>query len=283
MKVGSEGLQNKYHQIFRVFFKGLYFFDNAVGFMHYVTDGPNVHGCSDGTFAVTACGGTATSTGTPLFLFLQHGPATQGETFDQSGFSSINNEEFALFAQDTWKVTRNLTVNYGLRWETQHFPSPVIPPSQTAYGQYLSNPNFPTDGTLHNQNKIFQPRIGFAWDVRGNGKSALRANWGIFSARQNMLTQVGSITTNGVQQQSFARGLFVGPRSPTPVYGQNAGPINSPPPKGSPPPLFSAVQVFAKAYANPRICTANVVYGNEIRSGRAGYLDLTVSNGVHLT
>jgi len=147
----------------------------------------------------------------------------------------------------------------------------------------LSDPKFPSDGTLHNQNKMFQPRIGFAWDIRGNGKSALRASWGIYNARQNMLTQVGSITTNGVQQQSFAAGLFVGPCCPKPVFGQNADPINNPPPKGSPPPPFAAVQVFDKAYANPRIYTANVGYEQEIASGWAGYLDLTVSKGVHLT
>src|SRR5712692_5271588 len=186
IKTGGEWVHSNNTQIFRGFFKGLYFFDNAVGFMHYVTDGPTFQD----------------ATGGPLFLFLQHGPATQGETFDQSGFSSINNEEFALFAQDTWKVTRNLTVNYGLRWEAQHFPDPVIPPSQTAYGVNLSDPKFPSTGKLPNQNKMFQPRIGFAWDIKGNGKSALRASWGIFNARQNMLTQVGAITTNGVQQQS---------------------------------------------------------------------------------
>jgi hypothetical protein len=86
-----------------------------------------------------------------------------------------------------------------------------------------------------------------------------------------------------VQQQSFAAGLFVGPCCAKPVFGQNAGPINNPPPKGSPPPLFAAVQVFDKAYANPRIYTANVGYEQEIASGWAGYLDLTVSKGVHLT
>ena len=50
------------------------------------------------------------------------------------------------------------------------FPDPTIPPSQTAYGANLSNPAFPSTGKLPNQYKEFQPRVGFAWDVRGNGK-----------------------------------------------------------------------------------------------------------------
>ncbi len=282
LKVGGEWLHSNNTQIFRGFFKGLYFFDNAVGFMHYVKDGPTVQECSDGTFAVPPATCAAGSTGGPLFLFLQHGPATQGETFDQSGFSSINNEEFAFFVQDTWKVTRNLTVNLGLRWEAQHFPDPVTPPAQTAYGQYLSNPNFPSDGRLHNQNKMFQPRIGFAWDIRGNGKSALRASWGIFNARQNMLTQVGAITTNGVQQQSFAAGSAFGT---PPAFGTNASafdPANLPPPGTLPTPPVD-VTFFDKAYANPRIYTTNVGYEQEILAGWAGYVDLTLSKGVHLT
>src|SRR5947209_13587167 len=113
-----------------------------------------------------------------------------------------------------------------------------IAPTQNADGPNFSDTNFPSDGTLHNQNKMFQPRIGVAWDIKGNGKSALRASWGIFNARQNMLTQVGAITTNGVQQQSFAAGSAFGA---PPVFGQNADPINNPPAKGTPPPPFASI------------------------------------------
>jgi len=284
IKLGGEWLHTRNTQIFRGFFSGRYLFDSPVGFMHYVTDGPTVQECADNTtgaisFSTEGCPSGTTFTGGPLLLFLQHGPATQGETFDQSGFSDIANEEFAFFLQDSWKVTRNFTLNYGLRWEAQHFPDPVIPPSQTAYGVNLSDPNFPSDGTIHNQNKMFQPRIGFAWDIRGDGKSALRASWGIFNARQNMLTQVGAITTNGVQQQAFVAGSAFGT---PPAYGTNAAPINSPPPPGTIPTGVD-VTVFSKDYANPKVYSTNVGYEQQLIGDYAGYADFTLAKGVHLT
>jgi carboxypeptidase family protein/TonB-dependent receptor-like protein len=298
-KFGGEWIHSRNSQIFRGFFTGRYIFDTMVGFLHYATPGgtgfgPTAAECADGTFTDlslltngdTTCPNGSAFTGGPLLLYLQHGQTSSSETLDQSGQSSIANEDFSLFAQDTWKVWRNFTFNYGLRWDAQHFPDPTIPPSQTAYGPNLADPNFPSTGFLPNQNKEFQPRLGFAWDIRGNGKSALRASWGIFNARQNMLTQVGAITTNGVQQQEIAAGtcLFkinkVCQQSsilgPAPTY---PGIISAPPTL----PFQPGVTVFSKDYANPRIYTTNVGYEQAIVGDYAAYVDFSMSKGVHLT
>jgi len=288
-KFGGEWIHSRNTQIFRGFFTGRYIFSDVVGFLHYASPasmgrgfGPGTIVCKDGTFGdrTTGCPSGSTSSGfSPLLLFIQHGPTQPGETLDQSGQSNIANDDFSLFVQDTWKVNRKLTLNYGLRWDAQHFPDPVTPPADTAYGFYLNNPLWPSDGTIHNQNKMFQPRVGVAWDVRGNGKSLLRASAGIFNARQNMLTQVGSITTNGVQQQEidggFVAGNFLFPTYPTTVPPAPLAPGTFP--------QFAGVQVFSRDYANPRIYTYNVGYEQEISSGWAGYIDLTISKGVHLT
>jgi Carboxypeptidase regulatory-like domain/TonB-dependent Receptor Plug Domain len=284
-KFGGEWIHSRNTQVFRGFFNGRYIFTDVLGFLHYATPGgtgfgPTTVECSDGTFSNKTVGcGAATNNGSPLLLFIQHGPTRAGETKDQSGASSIANEDFSLFVQDTWKVHRNVTLNYGLRWDAQHFPDPTIPPSQTAYGPFLSNPRFASDGTLHNQNKMFQPRVGFAWDVRGNSKSVLRASWGIFNAHQNMLSQVGAITTNGVQQQEIDGGTIPGGF----LFPTYPGTVPVTPLAPGTFPLFAGVTVFSKAYANPRIYTTNVGYEQEIYSGWAGYIDLTISKGVHLT
>lgn len=286
-KVGGEWIHSDNAQIFRGFFTGRYIFDSVSGFMHYVSQGPTVKECKNNTtsaitFVAPVCPAGTSSTGGPLLLYLQHGPATKGETFDQSGASDIKNEDIALFVQDSWKLFRNLTLNYGLRWDAQHFPNPTVAPSKTAYAADLANPKFPSTGFIPNQNKQFQPRVGFAWDTRGNGKSVLRASWGMFYARQNMLTQVGAITTNGVQQQSFAAGSAF---NMPPAYGTNASvfnPNNLPAP-GTPPPPGASVTVFSKDYANPRIYTTNVGYEQQLIGDYAAYADFTLSKGVHLT
>jgi len=289
-KFGGEWVHSRNSQIFRGFFTGRYIFSTVTGFMHYAStlagqvDGPTTVECADNatsalTYTFTTCPAGTTSTGGPLLLYLQHGPTTAGETLDQSGKADFANEDYSLFAQDTWKIWRNFTFNYGLRWDGQKFPDPVVAPSKTSYGQYLSNPAFDSTGFLPNQYKEFQPRVGFAWDIRGNGKSALRASYGIFNARQNMLTQVGPITTNGVQQQEIVA-----------VTGFNSAGGNPPTYPGTVPvapatlPLVGAgVTVFSKSYANPRIYTTNVGYEQQLVGDYAAYVDFTMSKGVHLT
>jgi len=278
IKAGGEYLHSRNVQVFPGFFNGRYIFGSVTGFLHYASPaslgngyGPNTVQCPNGTYSSTVpCVGTGSS---PLLLYLQNGPTKAGETNEQAGYSNIVNEEYSLFAQDTWKLTQRFTLNYGLRWESQLFPDPVTPPALTAYGQYLNNPAFPSAGYLRNQTKLFQPRVGFAWDLTGNGTSVLRASWGIFNARQNMLTQVGAITTNGVQNQQITQFAGVNPTYP------NILPL--PPQTGFPPGI--GVTVFDRNYSNPRIYTTNVGYQQQLVGEVVGYLDFTLSKGVYLT
>jgi len=267
-KFGGEWLHTLNDQVFRGFFTGRYLFDSVTGFLRYAS--PASLGPGFGPSANAA----------HLLLYLQ-GAGPSGPATDAAGASKIDNEEYALFIQDKWSVRPNFTFNYGLRWEAQIFPDPVVPPAQTAYGRFLNDPRFPSDGTLPSQKKMFQPRVGFAWDLRSSGKSVLRASWGIYNARQNMLSQVGSITTNGVQQQTIAGGVFGNPTvlptwpgvvTPT---AQSCG--------SNPFPCFSGVRVFSRDYANPRIYTTNVGFEQEIAPNWAFYLDFTHAKGVHLT
>lgn len=295
VKFGGDWMHSVNSQVFRGFFQGRYIFDSVTGFLRYASPaapggfGPGTVGCSNGTYvtAPTACPAGTTPTGGPMLLYLQ-GAGPSGPATDAAGASSIKNEDYALFAQDKWQVTPNFTLSYGLRWEAQIFPEPIVPPAQTAYGIFLNDPRFPSDGTLHSPKKEFQPRVGFAWDISGKGKSVLRGSYGIYYGRQNMLTQVGSITTNGVQQQTifvstdlirqFGVPAPVWPGLVTPTAGTcTAGSITNPFP------CFSGVRVFSRDYANPRIYTANVGFEQELAPNLSLYLDFTHAKGVHMT
>lgn len=291
IKFGGDWTHSLNDQIFRGFFEGRYIFDSVAGFLRYASPaasggfGPRTVACSNGSYvtAPATCPGGTTTTGGPLLLYLQ-GAGPSGPATDAAGASKIDNEELALFIQDKWQLWSNFSLSYGLRWEAQIFPDPTVNPQDTAYGIFLNDPRFPSDGTLPSQKKMFQPRVGFAWDLLKNSKSVLRASWGIYNARQNMLSQVGSITTNGVQQQTIfvstdliRQGFATGPTWPglvTPT-AQSCG--------SNPFPCFSGVRVFSRDYANPRIYTANVAFEQEIGPNMAIYFDFTHSKGVHLT
>lgn len=276
VKAGVEYLFSHNTQVFDGFALGRYIFLDAVGFLHYASPaslgpayGPNVQSCG-GVLYSTACTG-----GSPLALYLQDLAVRPGVTVQQSGYSSINNHEPAVYLQDTWQATRRLTLNYGLRWEAQFFPSMVIPPSQTAYGQYLSNPAFPSTGYLPNQTKEFQPRVGLNYDLLGTGRTILRGSAGIFNARQNGLTQVGAITTNGAQQQTVSQ--FSGYGNPT-YAGVLAVPLVA---TGFP--FQPGVTVFDKNYHNPRIYSYDAGFEQQLGTDYVAFADLNLSKGVYLT
>jgi len=289
VKFGGDWTFSNNAQVFRGFFQSRSIFDSVTGFLRYASPatlgagfGPNIKGCSNGAYvaASAACPAGSTSTGGPLLLYLQ-GAALDGPATDATGASNIDNEEYSLFIQDKWQAKRGFTLSYGFRWEAQLFPSMLVPPSQTAYGAFLKDPRFPSDGTLHDDYRMFQPRVGFAWDIAGNSKSVLRASWGIFNARQNMLTQVGSITTNGVQQQTiFLNSDIIASGVPGPVWPNVVSPTKVPPGQF---PLFTGVRVFSRDYRNPRIYSTNVQFEQTIAPDTALYVDFTHSKGVYLT
>jgi hypothetical protein len=287
IKFGAEWIHTNNAQVFRGFFEGRYIFDSVTGFLRFASPaapggyGPRTIGCSDGSYVTdpSPCPAGSTPTGGPLLLFLQ-GAGLQGLATDAAGASDINNEEFSLFVQDKWRISPELTLNYGLRWDAQLMPS-TVDPKTTAYAPFLNDPAFPSDGTIPDQWKQFQPRVGVAYDVRGNGKSVFRANAGIYYARQNMLTQVGSVTTNGIQQQTLASGTFAtGFGGAIPTWPELLVPTPVPPGEF---PAGTGVRVFAKDYHNPKIYTWNVAYEQEVAPSWTVYADFTWAKGVYLT
>lgn len=123
-----------------------------------------------------------------------------GEYFDKSGVrqpsdsKAFRQHEYDWFGQDTWKVRPNLTLTLGLRYQLDG-----VPYEQNAdFSNLLQNPSSfqagqnvvmtvvgpGTGHSLYNQDySNVEPRVGFSWDPFGDGKTAVRAAFGIFHDR----------------------------------------------------------------------------------------------------
>jgi hypothetical protein len=108
---------------------------------------------------------------------------------------AFNNNTIGLFAQDSWRMTPRLTVNYGLRYDVEFLPS--YPPSTAlagaAYKTFGLTKGVPLSG--HN----FAPRIGLAYDFFGDGKTVVRASYGIFYDHPLMALVFDSVVADGTQ------------------------------------------------------------------------------------
>lgn len=119
-------------------------------------------------------------------------------------FSTV---DLAFFAQDDWRVKPYFTINLGLRWETELLPNPQIP-----------NPALPLTNKFPNDFKDFGPRLGFAWDLTHDGKTIVRAGYGVFYGRIINSTIANAISNTGVQA-SAQLGFFFLPTDPgAPLY-----------------------------------------------------------------
>jgi hypothetical protein len=99
----------------------------------------------------------------------------------------------SLYVQDDWKISRRLTLNLGVRWDPW-LPADDLNGTLVAFKQGVQStiaPGAPlgllfhgdagiTSSIYHNNWKDFAPRVGFAYDVAGQGKTVVRAAYGIF-------------------------------------------------------------------------------------------------------
>ena len=138
--------------------------------------------------------------------------------------SSISEGALGFFAQDNYKLRPNLTLELGLRYDWNMTPTErydrfiVFDPESAS----LLRVGTHVDEIYRQNNKNFQPRLGFAWDPRGDGKTSVRAAYAVLtdqpmtsvvtgtSANPPLaipLTYVGSIRLDNALQLARAAGL----------------------------------------------------------------------------
>jgi hypothetical protein len=282
-KFGAEWNRTETVQTFIGFANGRMAFNSVTGFINYVNNGSGYVECDNGPPRTDGqCpGGNITG---PVVLYLQFA-GVPPLTVDQAGTQSIVQNEYALYAQDTWKPTSKWTLNYGLRWEAQIEPGPITPPSQVFFapfiGQTVTNAQgsftFPSDGTIPSDKKMFQPRLGFAYDMQGDGRSVIRGSAGLYYARIPGLNLASSRSTNGsVGQTLFRNSALIPILGPPPAYDS----LLASPATG---PFDPDVYVFAKDFQNPRTLAASLGYERQLGNNMAVSFLYTHASTDHLT
>ena len=244
-------------------------------------------GVSGGAFgnargSITFLGGVAIGTGagsTPLEDFMAGDPFKASVQVGDPT-RQIHDWAYGAFFQDDWRVSRNFTLNYGVRYEF----SSVIKEAHNRLANF--DPTSPTGliqvgingvGAPYNSDpKDFGPRLGFAWDVTGRGDTVIRGggslmyevvNWESFLAFNNSygLTNIPTgaiISGTGTANQKTAGGtitagnLAIGPAIPlpqwdsgAPLYGNlSSTGITCDPVAAAPCPIMSVVRNLTTPY-----------------------------------
>jgi len=160
--------------------------------------------------------------------------------YDEASFNRINDiayNTFEFFAQDDWKLTRRLTINYGLRfthfqpWVDQ-FPfgfsifdinaynsgggsACTGAPTYCGFLWHAKDHSVPLGG-FPTRALYYQPRLGAAYDLFGNGKTILRGGWGRYYFHAGQFTN-GLDASAGVKSIGFDGKVSTGTNTSQPI------------------------------------------------------------------
>jgi outer membrane receptor protein involved in Fe transport len=149
---------------------GIYSYSSLQNFFADIAQ-PNgtCNSTASATGVATTANGQAASAIFPCYTNIQQGFGSQA--FD------LATMDYGFFAQDDWKVSPRLTLNLGLRYDYESLPNPYSKLIASELNNYPGTSNRPSD-----KNDL-GPRIGFAYDPFGIGKTVIRGGYGMYFGR----------------------------------------------------------------------------------------------------
>ena len=183
---------------------------------------------------------------------------TQAQFFDNSGTRTVTDErgfrqrEFAIYAQDSYKIIPNLTFSYGVRYEFFGVPGEahnsmstlLVSPDGPAPFTFTQIGEGPGRAPLYQDDwKDIEPRVSVAWDPFRTGKTSLRAGYGIYHDRVfgELVSMLRGDPPFQMLETLPCQGFFVGAfqactlsaQTPLPTF-QSSAVVNNCPPPGQP-------------------------------------------------
>jgi carboxypeptidase family protein len=150
-----------------------------------------------------------------------------------------------FFVQDDWRINPRLTLNLGVRYEYQMNPDPIN-----------VNPALPQTANKVSDKNNIGPRLGFAYDLTGDGKTSMRGGWGLYYGRVINSTVYNALINTGV-------GIDVAQRQVT-LQATNAAAPSYPTLLTTGTLVAPAVQFFDADFQLPQIHQADLIFERQI-------------------
>ena len=205
------------------------------------------------------------------------------------------------FVQDQWRLNQRLTVNLGLRYEI-YTPAKESSGRSSAFVAGHQSDQFPNiplhvafqgdkgipEGFVNQDKNNFAPRLSAAYDVRGDGKTAIRAGFGVYYAYP--AAQIRTYTTTEFPVVPNVQSSFAKLYDP---WGTSESPVYTTPPTPFPPyaeylrsyqfvPPFARIIGFDKDFTTPYSLQWNVSVEREVKNGMTVTGGYVGNRGKHL-